>query len=1104
MLLLLMDGDEPSTSQRNARLRQQQRLRNKSLYNKQSTTWAARLGYPDDDIVRTPLPEPLYKKRILQNYAILKSIKDNKHSRYYDLIQLNDGRDVENELKKIISVNLGHEIQRIKKKKEKNDTNNNNNNNTKHHQKGEEDVEDLWREILLDDKPKSSENVNRYKEMDDVVVWNYPRNATGYYRGMWVRGSSSSSSSNNMTEETLAVEYISVAEGSSSTTANDKKGKEEEEGTTTNHVNNEKKNVYHIPLIPALQHMDNHGYLVHQNVSIESISPWAQSQLHKRNLDVGIMFLPPSIFIEDASSEADKDEEATTTTTTKVDEKSSSSSSSSTTTKKQQTQTQQQLSLTKQSGRAAFQLYYRPIPAMNELSIVDGLIKLYDGMTTSFVSRRTDVLLRVRGVLIHGIGKISLVTYSTPSLTSSSSSSSSSNQNSVDGSSSMKRRSFLGIRQVVDVNDGTDDKKDEVDNVVVEDPQGGVGKEDSNHEDDQVEEEEEIDFSFDKRHRRLQSAIEDIRLLSSNSEKQREDHLESKDTIMGQIRQEVMDMYSSLYINDKNVLHDIMSNNEMQKAMKDGGWTLLQSVDDGDGIMPNVVAEEGENDDELSIEDVESSFSSSSQPTSAIQKHQMRELKVVPLEELDPHRFGVIDSQDVIFYPTHVDANVSPTTDDDAIMSSDSKYSSQQSEVSKDLNVTKDGSTSATTSDRRNVTTPLEMKRRSQAEIQEEYVSSGKVRYIFPYPYVTDDAEGSIQKTSSPATRKLPGREQALEANAANCEFEINVEIQPTKWTFGEWRSTMEQRLRVSSIFNPYDWNAFGADYPQYLLMKSQLDFLDEKQTPDEALVMTMVGNIESKNCDFHSFVNVTAMRTNWEHTTAKAINYSFYMMLTCLTQIVILLRQLLHTQSQSVASNVSLLCIGWQTVLDAILCISHIFLCLVMQPLFTAFASVAFFKLLIFCVIEMKYMAIIIQARNNANNTGLTQEDMRRQVTLLHLKFYGALMSAILAFWYFGQTNRTLYVLGLYSFWVPQIILNVVTESRKPMHPYYMYGMSATRLVAPLYVFAIRNNFLKEVNPDFPTEPQMCQLLVLWVGIQTAILYAQSKYGTRFMIPQR
>ena len=69
---------------------------------------------------------------------------------------------------------------------------------------------------------------------------------------------------------------------------------------------------------------------------------------------------------------------------------------------------------------------------------------------------------------------------------------------------------------------------------------------------------------------------------------------------------------------------------------------------------------------------------------------------------------------------------------------------------------------------------------------------------------------------------------------------------------------------------------------------------------------------------------------------------------------------------------------------------------------------------------------------------------------------------------------------------------------------PYYMYGMSLSRTVAPMYVFAVQNNFLKEVNPDFPTEPRMVQLLILWVAFQAAILYAQSKFGTRFMIPQR
>lgn len=94
--------------------------------------------------------------------------------------------------------------------------------------------------------------------------------------------------------------------------------------------------------------------------------------------------------------------------------------------------------------------------------------------------------------------------------------------------------------------------------------------------------------------------------------------------------------------------------------------------------------------------------------------------------------------------------------------------------------------------------------------------------------------------------------------------------------------------------------------------------------------------------------------------------------------------------------------------------------------------------------------------------------------------------------------------MLLLYSFWVPQIVYNVVTEAKRPLHHYYVYGMSLTRLVAPLYIFAVKNNFLKEVYPDSPTSYFMCEMLVLWVGIQTAVLEAQGRYGARFMIPAR
>jgi transmembrane E3 ubiquitin-protein ligase len=85
----------------------------------------------------------------------------------------------------------------------------------------------------------------------------------------------------------------------------------------------------------------------------------------------------------------------------------------------------------------------------------------------------------------------------------------------------------------------------------------------------------------------------------------------------------------------------------------------------------------------------------------------------------------------------------------------------------------------------------------------------------------------------------------------------------------------------------------------------------------------------------------------------------------------------------------------------DALICLAHIYLSLAMQPLFTAFASVAFFKLLIFCVIKMKCTAIIIQARNNANGGQNTMEILLWQIVMLHVRFYFALVGSFLAFFY-------------------------------------------------------------------------------------------------------
>jgi len=366
---------------------------------------------------------------------------------------------------------------------------------------------------------------------------------------------------------------------------------------------------------------------------------------------------------------------------------------------------------------------------------------------------------------------------------------------------------------------------------------------------------------------------------------------------------------------------------------------------------------------------------------------------------------------------------------------------------------------------------------------------------VLPFPYIPDDPENS-EKNYLGTSRMLPLREQALLQNGASCETLIKLKVSPLlvkkkdQAQLEKYRQyKITESAPKSNKISPIATNNFPKD-------------------PKEYLVMSFEGNLHSPYCQFNVNVTATAIRIDWESTTGKAINYSFYMMLTCLAQIVVLLRQLLHTQAQSAASRVSLLCIGWQTLLDAMLCIGHVLLCLMMQPLFTAFASVAFFKLLIFCVIEMKYMAIILQARqNSAQNLGNHQtmtERLRQQVTKLHVRFYTALFLSLMIFWYMGRTYLPYLILLLYSFWVPQILYNIITEAKRPLHMHYIYGMSITRTVFPLYMFGYTHNFFKEANPEFHVNTYICYLLVAWIMTQTAILIAQGKYGARFMIPAR
>lgn len=91
------------------------------------------------------------------------------------------------------------------------------------------------------------------------------------------------------------------------------------------------------------------------------------------------------------------------------------------------------------------------------------------------------------------------------------------------------------------------------------------------------------------------------------------------------------------------------------------------------------------------------------------------------------------------------------------------------------------------------------------------------------------------------------------------------------------------------------------------------------------------------------------------------------------------------------------------------------------------------------------------------------------------------------------------LILLLMYSFWVPQIITNIIRDSRKPLHPHYILGMTVTRLAIPLYIFGCPYNFMR-IEPD----KTWCICLSIFIGLQASILLLQHYLGSRCFIPRQ
>ncbi|TMW66976.1 hypothetical protein Poli38472_012092 [Pythium oligandrum] len=264
-----------------------------------------------------------------------------------------------------------------------------------------------------------------------------------------------------------------------------------------------------------------------------------------------------------------------------------------------------------------------------------------------------------------------------------------------------------------------------------------------------------------------------------------------------------------------------------------------------------------------------------------------------------------------------------------------------------------------------------------------------------------------------------------------------------------------------------------------------------------------LTGTLASVNCGLYLKIETTFQEENLNVFFSKASHYAVIMTFIAMGEIYFLLRQLQITNTQATAAKVSLLTIGQQAIVDSYLCLGHLTVGIVAQNVFTAFASVAFVKLIIFSVFEMRYLLIIWKARRPQGfaDGWLT---LRRELTTLYSRFYLSLLGGLAIFYNFSS-HLPLLVFICYSFWVPQIVHNVHREVRNPFDLGYLYGISALRMFLPLYFYGCPDNFLTAF-PMYESKPDIsfCYTLSFWMALQVGILVLQQRFGPRFFIPAR
>ncbi|KAL3237385.1 ubiquitin-protein ligase TUL1 [Nakaseomyces bracarensis] len=302
-------------------------------------------------------------------------------------------------------------------------------------------------------------------------------------------------------------------------------------------------------------------------------------------------------------------------------------------------------------------------------------------------------------------------------------------------------------------------------------------------------------------------------------------------------------------------------------------------------------------------------------------------------------------------------------------------------------------------------------------------------------------------------------------------------------------------------------------------------------------------GQVYAPDCGF-SFSVKNGFGTRYELLVKTIRNHVLIGVCLYICQILLLMRQMQHTNTPSIINKLSYSTFFTITLIDGSLAILYFVTANAYPELYLPLVASAFVTYVLSTIFELRYIVSIFASQVNEVGIGITtlfrrgnngdsNEETRRNVIIPdeaaisndHLvKFLIAMLFAMSFIFISSSWSRplrnwseyiTIFVLN--SYWIPQIVRNCVKglpsrrERRRvlpvlnrrravkwPLLWQFILGTTFIRCIPIIYLFSYSANVFRHEKNH-----KIVILLILWLVIQTGILYSQDILGSRWFLPK-